>query len=456
MKQTYDTDTIAAISTGLGSAGIGIVRMSGGDAAAIAEELFRSVSGKNLLTAESHKMYYGHIVNPEDNKVVDEVLVAYMKAPHSYTAEDVVEINCHGGAVSTRRILELAIAAGARHAQPGEFTKRAFLNGRIDLTQAESVMDIISAKSEKALSLSVDQLNGSLRNKLAEIDAKLIDLMVLIESNLDYPEYDIEVLTRNKVLVLLDDAMARIDTLLSQAKNSAVIRNGVRTVILGRPNVGKSSLLNLLLGDERAIVTEIPGTTRDIIQESIVLEQIPFVITDTAGIRNTTDRVEKIGVEKSLEQASRADLVLFLRDATEPLTEDEKQLIASLDPEKTIFVMNKTDLLQDVPRETSWHAISAKTEEGLSELKALMVKLVASGEVEGNETSVLLNERQTSLLREAKTSLITARDGVQHKMPEEIYAIDISDALEDLRAITGESLGSDVLDTIFERFCIGK
>ncbi len=448
----YDTDTIAAISTGTGSAGIGIIRLSGNEALNIAKNIFKSATGKNLDLAETQKLYYGHIY--DNNNLIDEVLLTYMKGPHSYTAEDIVEINCHGGIIPTRKILELILENGARHAQPGEFTKRAFLNGRIDLTQAESVMDIISAKSEKALEVSVNQLNGSLKNKLKEIDSILIDLMVLIESNLDYPEYDIEEITNEKVKNYLNQALKKINKILEQSKNSAVMREGVKTVILGKPNVGKSSLLNTFLNNERAIVTEIPGTTRDIIEESIILDNIPFRIIDTAGIRETENKVEKIGVEKSLQFAKEADLVLFLRDASTNLTEDEKKIIKTLDHNKTIFIANKIDLNNSELND--WHQISVKNDVGIEELKKMMVNLVYSGDIEGTENSLILNERQLSLLHNVKRNLLEALTALEHSVPEELYAININEALDNLRAITGETLGTDVIDTIFERFCIGK
>lgn len=450
----YDTDTIAAISTGTGSAGIGIIRLSGEDAIEIADKLFKGVSNIPLKEAQTQKLYYGHIIEPNSEKIVDEVLLTIMKAPHSYSAEDTVEINCHGGIIPTRKILDLVLENGARHAQPGEFTKRAFLNGRIDLTQAESIMDIISAKSEKALEISVNQLSGSLRNKLKEIDSDLIDLEVLIESNLDYPEYDIEEITKEKVLHLLDSALKKTDKLLEQSKNSYVMREGIKTVILGKPNVGKSSLLNLLLNDERAIVTEIPGTTRDVIQESIIIDNIPFVMIDTAGIRETENQVEKIGVERSLKFAKEADLVLFLRDASLDLSPEEEEIISTLDKDKTIFIANKSDL-KEITNE-GWHSLSVKNEAGIDELRKMMIELVYSGDVEGSENSVLLNERQLDLLKQVKNNIIKAQEEVSSDIPEEFYSVTITEALENLRAITGESLGSDVIDTIFERFCIGK
>lgn len=450
----FDSDTIAAISTGMGSAGIGIIRISGPNAINIADNIFKSVSGTTVKEAQSQKLYYGHILEPDTKNTIDEVLVTLMRGPHSYTAEDVVEINCHGGIVPTRKILDLVLTNGARPAEPGEFTKRAFLNGRIDLTQAESVMDVIGAKSEKALEISVNQLRGSLKKRLKNIDQNLIDLMVLIESNLDYPEYEIEEITKTKVLSLIEKSLKEIKRLLEQSQNSAVLRNGVKTVILGKPNVGKSSLLNLLLDDERAIVTEIPGTTRDIIQESLVIDSVPFIMIDTAGIRETDNRVEKIGVEKSLKLAKEADLVLFLRDASNELTEDERTLIESLDKDKTILIANKSDL--NLIDDDRWHQLSVKTEQGFDKLRDLMVDLVMTGQVEGNENSVLLNDRQLNLLKQVNQKLLDAREAVELDIPEEVYSIDIVDALESLRAITGESLGNDVLDTIFERFCIGK
>lgn len=451
---SYDTDTIAAISTGTGSAGIGIIRLSGEEAIKIANRIFKSVSGVNLENAQTQKLYYGNIIEPEKNSNIDEVLVTVMKGPHSYTAEDVVEINCHGGIVPTRRILDLVLNEGARHAEPGEFTKRAFLNGRIDLTQAESVMDVIGAKSEKALEISVNQLSGTLKLKLKDIDSILIDILVLIESNLDYPEYDIEEITSEKVLTLLNSALDKVDKLIDQSKNSYVMREGIKTVILGKPNVGKSSLLNYLLNDERAIVTEIPGTTRDVIQETISIDNIPFLMIDTAGIRETDNTVEKIGVEKSLQFAKEADLILFLRDASTKLSEDEITIINTLNKDKTIFIANKSDLNEF--NHPDWHKISIKDDKGLDELKKMMVSLVYSGDIEGSENSVLLNERQLGLLKKVREDLYKAKDEVNSGISEEFYSITVNDALEHLRAITGESLDSDVIDTIFERFCIGK
>lgn len=449
-------DTIAAISTGTGSAGIGIIRISGPDAVGTAASLFVSATGKDLRTAEASKMYYGRIRNPQDDSVIDEVLIVKMNGPHSYTAEDVVEINCHGGIVPTRRILELVLAQGVRHADPGEFTKRAFLNGRIDLTQAESVMDVITAKSEKALEISVGQLSGSLRDKIREIDSQIIDMLVLIESNLDYPEYEIEQLTNEKITSGIENARTLAQKILEYGRNSYLMREGVRTAIIGKPNVGKSSLLNLLLGEERAIVTDIPGTTRDVIHEAILIGDIPFVITDTAGIRETEDQVEKIGVERSLSAAESADLILFLRDASEDLDDDEAAVIGTLDRNKTIFIANKSDKAEDVSRETNWNYISVKTGEGIEDLKERMSRAVTGGSVEGSGNAVMLNERQENLLRQTIQRLDDARRAIDDGLSAEFYSVDLTEAGETLRQITGESLGEDVLDTIFERFCIGK
>lgn len=464
--KSFNEDTITAISTGSGSAGIGIIRISGPEAIPVAKRLFESVSGKDLEEAPSGKMLYGWIKDPKTDKRIDEVLLLKMKGPHSYTAEDVVEINCHGGIVPTRKILSVVLDQGIRHAEPGEFTKRAFLNGRIDLTQAESVMDVIASRSEKALEISVDQLSGSLKNRIKQIDAKLIDLLVLIDSNLDYPEYDIEELTDQKILTGLDEVEKDCQRILQYAKNGYLLREGVKTAIIGKPNVGKSSLLNLLLGEERAIVTDIPGTTRDVIHESILIHDIPFVITDTAGIRETEDAVEKIGVERSKEAAQRADLVLFMRDVSEPLDEDEIEILRTLDPKKTLFIANKTDILEQgsVSRETldedftdlDWIDVSVKEDQGLERIEERMVEAVSEGDVEGSENAVMLNERQENLLRQVVKSVQEARGAVETGMPAEVYAIDIVSAEEKLREITGEALGEDVIDTIFERFCIGK
>ncbi|MGI6108610.1 MAG: tRNA uridine-5-carboxymethylaminomethyl(34) synthesis GTPase MnmE [Eubacteriaceae bacterium] len=472
-------DTIAAISTGTGSAGIGIIRISGDQAIETGAELFQSATGKDLRTAEAGKMLYGHIQDPETGKTVDEVLIVKMNGPHSYTAEDVVEINCHGGIVPTRRILDLVLSHGVRHAEPGEFTKRAFLNGRIDLTQAESVMDVISAKSDRALEISVGQLSGTLRDQIHAIDREILDMLVLIESNLDYPEYEIEELTSEKIEKGIESVRKHAGKILEYGRNSYLMREGVKTAIIGKPNVGKSSLLNLLLGEERAIVTDIPGTTRDVIHEGILIGDIPFVITDTAGIRETEDAVEKIGVEKSREAADAADLVLFMRDASQPLDQDEKKLMSELDPDKTIYIANKADLehgdsdgdhkpadlngdsdlnadLENVSRETIWRYVSVRNDDGIEDLRAEMSRKVTGGQVEGSGNSVLLNERQESLLRQMLHRIDEAEAALKSGMSAEFYSIDLTGAEESLREITGESLGEDVIDTIFERFCIGK
>lgn len=466
-------DTIAAISTGTGSAGIGIIRISGDQAIETGAELFQSATGKDLRTAEAGKMLYGHIQDPETGKTVDEVLIVKMNGPHSYTAEDVVEINCHGGIVPTRRILDLVLSHGVRHAEPGEFTKRAFLNGRIDLTQAESVMDVISAKSDRALEISVGQLSGTLRDQIHAIDREILDMLVLIESNLDYPEYEIEELTSEKIEKGIESVRKHAGKILEYGRNSYLMREGVKTAIIGKPNVGKSSLLNLLLGEERAIVTDIPGTTRDVIHEGILIGDIPFVITDTAGIRETEDAVEKIGVEKSREAADAADLVLFMRDASQPLDQDEKKLMSELDPDKTIYIANKADLehgdsagdhkladlhadSENVSRETIWRYVSVRNDDGIDNLRTEMSRKVTGGQVEGSGNSVLLNERQESLLRQMLHRIDEAEAALKSGMSAEFYSIDLTGAEESLREITGESLGEDVIDTIFERFCIGK
>lgn len=450
-------DTIAAIATGIGGAGIGIIRVSGPDAVELSDPLFKNPAGKTLAAAESHKLLYGHIIDPATDNVVDEVLVSKMKGPFSYTAEDVVEINCHGGIVSLKKILGLLLDCGIRLAEPGEFTKRAFLNGRIDLTQAEAVMDIISAKTEKSLEYSVNQLEGRLSERLDAIDDRLIDMMSDIEANIDYPEYDIEEETTTHLKENISRVITMIDALLKASETGRIYREGITTAILGEPNVGKSSLLNTLLMENKAIVTEIPGTTRDIIEEYVHIQGIPFKIIDTAGIRETDNVVEQIGVEKSRQLIKNTSLVLFLTDVTRPFSEEEKALVQELDPSRTIFVANKIDGVSEMPvLQGEWLPVSIKNDEGVEALKEKMVEKVMGGSVDQEADYIINNVRHIHLLEETRLCLENGLETIAMAMPLELVSIDIKDALEKLREITGRAVGSDIIDRIFSKFCIGK
>lgn len=450
-------DTIAAVATGLGGAGIGIIRVSGPEAVSIVTRLFVNHAGKTVEDAESHKLLYGNILEPENLKIIDEVLVSKMKGPFSYTAEDVVEINCHGGIVSLKKILDAVIRSGARLAEPGEFTKRAFLNGRLDLAQAEAVMDIISAKTEKSLEYSVGQLEGKLSQRLDAIDALLIDVMANVEANIDYPEYDIEEVTTAYLNDHIHQAMDMVDALLKASETGKIYREGITTAILGEPNVGKSSLLNTLLMENKAIVTEIPGTTRDIIEEYINIGGIPFKIIDTAGIRETDNLVEQIGVEKSRQLIKNTNLVLFMTDLSRPFSDEEKTLIEELDPSKTLFIANKTDSRiegRDIPE--GWLPLSLKEDEGIEVLKDKMLEKVMGGSVDQEADYIVNNVRHVHLLEEAMTCLKNALVTIDMGMPLELVSIDIKDGLEKIREITGRSVGSDIVNQIFKNFCIGK
>ncbi|MGV8906805.1 MAG: tRNA uridine-5-carboxymethylaminomethyl(34) synthesis GTPase MnmE [Acetobacterium sp.] len=451
-------DTIAAVATGLGGAGIGIIRISGKSAIDIGNALFVNPKGKTLAEAGSHQLLYGRVRDPATTKDIDEVLISKMKAPHSYTTEDVVEINCHGGIVPLRKILSLVIKGGARLAEPGEFTKRAFLNGRLDLTQAESVIDIINAKTEKSLEYSVAQLEGRLSQKLEELDLALVGILAHMEVNIDYPEYDIEEISYEFVNNEITKLMKIIKKLLLVAETGKIYREGITTAILGEPNVGKSSLLNTLLMEDKAIVTEIPGTTRDTIEEYINIQGIPFKIIDTAGIRETDNLVEKIGVERSRKLLNQTNLVIFMRDISKELSAGEKELLELLKKRKTIYIANKTDALerQGIKIPGPWIPMSLLNEQGIEVLKNKMVEMVYDGTVNQDADYLITNARHIQLLEKTKDSLENAITTMNTHMPIEVVSIDIMDALESLRGITGKAVGIDIINQIFKNFCIGK
>lgn len=455
------TDTIAAISTGMTSSGIGIVRISGEEAFAIADKMYVSRTGKKISSMPSHTIQYGFIADGEDT--VDEVLVMLMRAPRSFTAEDTVEINCHGGVYAMKRILELAVKCGARCAEPGEFTKRAFLNGRIDLSQAEAVIDVIQAKNEYALKSSVSQLRGSVLKVIQELRSKIIYEIAFIESALDDPEHISLENYPQKLESKVSDMKDLLKKLIASSENGKRMREGIKTVIIGKPNAGKSSLLNLLLGEERAIVTDIAGTTRDTLEEQITIHGISLNIIDTAGIRETDDTVEKIGVKKAKTSAEEADLILYVVDSSSAFDENDEQILDLIKDRKTIILLNKIDL-QSVTTEYMIKEktdkpiipISAKEETGLDLLEDTIKDLFYNGKISFNDEIYITNMRQKAALENAFSSLCKVQESIEMCMPEDFFSIDLMSAYEELGSITGESVGEDLVNEIFGRFCMGK
>lgn len=456
------SDTIAAIATAMTSSGIGIIRISGEDAFAIAEKMFQpKKAGKKLSEQDTYTIHYGNIADGDE--VLDEVIILLMRGPHSYTAEDTVEIDCHGGVFVMKKILELAIKKGARPAEPGEFTKRAFLNGRIDLSQAEAVIDVIQAKNDYALKSSVSQLKGSVLKKIREIREKVLYEIAFIESALDDPEhislYGYPEKLRDKVENLKEEA----EELLINADQGRVLREGIRTVIVGKPNAGKSSLLNALVGDDRAIVTDIAGTTRDTLEEQIQIRGMSLNIVDTAGIRDTEDLVEKIGVDKAKESAQNADLILYVVDSSTDLDENDDEIISMLKDQNVIILLNKTDLSMATTADMIQErlnkpavCISAKEETGIDEFAELLEKMFLSGKVSFNDEVYLTNIRHRTAMQEARKSFEKVLESISLGMPEDFFSIDLMDAYESLGSILGESVGEDLVNEIFSKFCMGK
>ena len=455
-------DTIAAVATAMAPSGIGIVRISGPEAVSVADRLYRSKrEGKRLKDMKSHTIHYGWIV--EQERVLDEVLVMLMRGPHSYTGEDTVEIDCHGGVLAVKRVLEAVIHAGARPAEPGEFTKRAFLNGRIDLSQAEAVMDVISAKNEYALQSSVSQLQGSVYRAVKEIREKLLYEIAFIESALDDPEHITLEGYPKRLLGIVRQEKEKIRRLLASADDGKMLREGIKTVILGKPNAGKSSLLNLLVGEERAIVTEIAGTTRDVLEEQISLGGISLRMLDTAGIRRTSDRVEQIGVERAKEHAKDADLILYVVDASAPLDENDAQIMELLKGRRTILLLNNSDLQTVITADELTARvdapvlnISAREETGLEELETMIKDMFFQGEISFNDEVYITNIRQKTALEQALESLALVEDSIDMDMPEDFFSIDLMNAYERLGSIIGEAVGEDLVNEIFGKFCTGK
>ena len=455
-------DTIAAIATASGNSGIGIIRVSGDEAIEIVDKIFKSVnSDKKLVNVKSHTINYGHIV--DNDKVIDEVLVSVMNGPHSYTGEDVVEINCHGGMIVIRKILEIVLKNGARTAEPGEFTKRAFLNGRMDLSQAEAVRDVINAKNEFALSSSIEQLNGRVSETIKSLREKIIYNIAFIESALDDPEHISIDGYSEKLSKILEEVNGELSRLINNFDNGRIVKEGVKTVILGKPNAGKSSLLNLLLGEERAIVTDIEGTTRDTLEESINLNGVFLNLIDTAGIRDSEDVVEQIGVNKAKELAEKSDLVIFVADASKELDENDKEIINLIKDKQAIVLLNKSDLGTIINEKNVSEfdnkpviTFSAKTGDGLDELENKIRNLFYEGKVKYNDELYITNARQKESLINAKNSIEEVIKSVENDMPEDFYSIDLMDAYTYLGQIIGESVEDDLVNEIFSKFCMGK
>lgn len=455
-------DTIAAISTAMAPSGIGIVRLSGNEAVTIADKIYKSPKeNKRLSQQPSHTIHYGWIKDEGTN--IDEVLVMLMRGPHSYTGEDTVEINCHGGILSVQKVLETAIRYGARPAEPGEYTKRAFLNGRIDLSQAEAVMDVISAKNEYALKSSLGQLKGSILEKIKEVRAAVIYEIAYIESALDDPEHISIDGYGEKLEVVTEEQIRKIRRLLATVDEGKMMQEGIKTVIVGKPNVGKSSLLNLLVGEEKAIVTDIAGTTRDVLEETINFQGISLRMLDTAGIREASDKVEQIGVDRAREHAKDADLILYVVDSSVPMDENDKEIIQLISGRKAIVLLNKSDLESEVTLEEMKEmvdapilSISAKESLGIEELEDKIKSLFFTGELSFNDEVYITNARHKKALEEAKKSLEQVLQSIEMDMPEDFFSIDLMSAYESLGEIIGESVGEDLVNEIFSKFCTGK
>lgn len=455
-------DTIAAVATAMTASGIGIIRISGPKSREIAGKIYRSKGGKKRIeNVPSHTIQYGFIC--DEDEIIDEVLVMVMDAPRSYTGENTVEIDCHGGVLAMKRVLETVVKYGARPAEPGEFTKRAFLNGRIDLSQAEAVIDVINAKNEYALKSSISQLRGNIQRVIKEIRQGIIYQIAYIESALDDPEHisiDGYGDTLKGEISLLKE---KLNGLLDTVREGKLMKEGIKTVIVGKPNAGKSSLLNLLVGEERAIVTDIAGTTRDILEETIVLHGISLRMIDTAGIRDTDDVVEKIGVKKAVENAKDADLILYVVDSSVPLDENDKEIIELLKDKKAIVILNKMDLQQQVTeedlKEKTNHpvvAVSAKEEAGIEFLEAKIKEMFFEGNLSFNDEIYITNMRHKAALEDAKRSLELVENSIEMQMPEDFFSIDLMNAYEALGSIIGESVGEDLVNEIFSKFCTGK
>lgn len=461
-----EVDTIAAISTALGEGAIGIVRVSGPDAITICDHIVRLVHHQSLSAVKSHTINYGKVVSNDLGQDIDEVMVSVMRAPKTFTREDVIEINCHGGNQAVKRILENLLDAGARLAEPGEFTKRAFLNGRIDLSQAEAVMDLIKAKSDRAMDLAMGQLSGRLSSKIKDLRQEMLQTLAQVEVTIDYPEYDdAEDISLTALSHTAKHIKERIAELLKQSRQGRIIRDGMKTAIIGRPNVGKSSLLNNLIQEEKAIVTEVAGTTRDTIEETITINGIPLELVDTAGIRETTDVVEQIGVARSRKALEEADLVLLLLNRSEPLSESDKALIAATADKKRLILLNKTDLTQQLDR-VQLESLLVTTDQvietsmleqvGIDALEKSIMDLFMDGKIAERDATYISNVRHIDLLKKADKCLDEVLNACEQQVPVDLIQIDFTRAWDLLGEITGESVQDELLTQLFSQFCLGK
>ncbi|MBY0123655.1 tRNA uridine-5-carboxymethylaminomethyl(34) synthesis GTPase MnmE [Bacillus sp. S/N-304-OC-R1] len=458
-------DTIAAISTPMGEGAIAIVRLSGDEAIAIADNMFRGVGGKRLKEVASHTIHYGHMLDPKTQEIAEEVMVSVMKAPRTFTKEDVVEINCHGGIASVNRVLQLVLSYGARLAEPGEFTKRAFLNGRIDLSQAEAVMDLIRAKTDRAMNVALGQMEGRLSKLIRKLRQEILETLAHVEVNIDYPEYDdVEEMTHGLLLEKGSFVKEEIEKLLRTSQQGKILREGLSTVIVGRPNVGKSSLLNSLVQENKAIVTDIPGTTRDVIEEYVNVRGVPLRLLDTAGIRETEDIVERIGVERSRQVLKEADLILLVLNYSDDLTEEDENLFKAVEGMDVIVIVNKTDLPQKIDMErvrslTQNHKLvttSLLEDRGVDELEEAIASLFFEGSIEARDMTYVSNSRHIALLNQALHAMEDALMAVEMGTPIDIVQIDFTRTWELLGEIIGDSVHESLIDQLFAQFCLGK
>lgn len=458
-------DTIAAISTPMGEGAIAIVRLSGNDAFNIAEKVFESPGGKKLKEVKSHTIHYGHIIDPKTEEVAEEVMVSLMRGPKTFTKEDIIEINCHGGIVSVKRVLQIVLNQGARLAEPGEFTKRAFLNGRIDLSQAEAVMDLIRAKTDRAMNVALGQMEGRLSKLIRSLRQEILETLAHVEVNIDYPEYDdVEEMTHKILLEKASYVRQEIQKLLQTSEQGKILREGLSTVIVGRPNVGKSSLLNSLVQENKAIVTDIPGTTRDVIEEYVNVRGVPLRLLDTAGIRETEDIVERIGVEKSRKVLKEADLILLVLNYSEVFSKEDEQLFKAVEGMDVIVIVNKTDLPQkidmatvrEISKEHRLVETSLLEEKGIEELEEAIAALFFEGNIEARDMTYVSNTRHIALLNQALHTIEEAINGVEIGTPIDIIQIDLTRTWELLGEIIGESVHESLIDQLFSQFCLGK
>lgn len=461
---SIEFDTIAAISTPPGEGGIGIVRISGDEAVEIADRVY-SQGDKKIADQDSHTIHYGKVINPKTEEQIDEVMVTVMRAPKTYTREDVVEINSHGGILAVNKVLQTVLNNGARLAEPGEFTKRAFLNGRVDLSQAEAVMDMIRAKTDKAMHVAINQMDGSLSKLIRDIRQDILNTLAQVEVNIDYPEYDdVEEMTSKLLMEKAQSVKEQVQALLETAQQGKILREGLATAIIGRPNVGKSSLLNKLLKEDKAIVTDIAGTTRDIVEEYVSVKGVPLRLIDTAGIRDTEDQVERIGVERSRKAINDADLVLLVFNQSEPLTDEDYALIEATDKQNRIVILNKMDLdnqldlekLKTLVDEDSIITTSLISEEGLSELEQKIADLFFSGQTGDRDATYVSNVRHIALLNDAVDALDEVIEGIEMDMPVDLVQIDMTRAWDLLGEITGDSVQDELITQLFSQFCLGK